>query len=111
MGISLGWHLFWISAVKVVASPVPAKTIKFGSVSFLGPMSSRSGMEFKLSPRHRSFLEKRYLSRLDSVEPVRVVKVDPGYIGYEPGSDAENGITDFVAKAVAGTKEEMGNAI
>lgn len=111
IGISLGWHLFWISAVKVVASPVPAKTIKFGSVSFLGPMASRSGMEFKLSPKHRSFLEKRYLSRLDSVVPSRVVTADPGYIGYEPESNVENGITDFVSKAVAGIKEEMDNAI
>lgn len=111
IGISLSWHLFWMSAIKVVASPVPAKTIKFGTVSFLGPMASRSGMEFKLSPRQRSFLEKRYLSRLEAVAGARVVRVDPGYIGYQPQSQAESGITGLIAGAVAGSKVEPDNVM
>ena len=111
IGISLGWHLFWIAAVKVVVSPVPPKAIKFGTVSFLGPMASRSGMEFKLSPRQRSFLEKRYLSRLDAVARGRVNPADSGYAGYEPELPAENGIPGFIANAVAGTKEEPDNAM
>jgi len=111
IGISLGWHLFWISVVKVVASPIPAKTVRFGAVSFLGPMASRSGMEFKLSPKRRSFLEKRYLSRLGAVEPARIITADAGYAGCEPESYAENGITDLIANAVAGTKEELNNAM
>ena len=111
IGISLGWHLFWMSAVKVVASPVPSKAIKFGNVSFLGPMASRSGMEFKLSPRQRSFLEKRYLSSLDAVAPDRVITVDPGYVNYEPQSQAEAGITGFIENAVAGSKAEPDNVM
>ena len=111
IGISLGWHLFWISAIKVVASPVPSKIIKFGKVSFLGPMASRSGMEFKLSPRQRSFLEKRYLSRLDAVAPEWVSPADSKYAGYEPESQAENGITGFIENAVAGSKAEPDSAM
>jgi len=111
IGLSLGWHLFWMSAIKVVASPIPAKTIKFGTVSFLGPMGSRSGMEFKLSPRQRSFLEKRYLSRLDAVGRWRVVSVNPEYAGYEPEFQEEGGISGFIANAVAGSKMEPGNAV
>jgi len=109
IGISLGWHLFWISAVKVVASPVPARAVKFGKVSFLGPMASRSGMEFKLSPKHRSFLEKRYLSRLDTVVKGQAISLDSGYVGYEPEVQAESGITGFIADAVAGSKVEPDN--
>ncbi len=111
IGISLGWHLFWISAVSVVASPIPAKVIKFGKVSFLGPKASRSGMEFKLSPKQRSFLEKRYLSRLDAVARGREVAVDSGYAGYEPELQTENGITGFIANAVAGAKAEPDNVM
>jgi hypothetical protein len=111
IGISLGWHLFWISAINVVASPIPAKVIKFGKVSFLGPMASRSGMEFKLSPRQRSFLEKRYLSRLDAVARGRVASIDSGYADYEPKSQAESGIAGFIASAVAGSKAEPGNVL
>jgi len=111
IGISLGWHLFWISAINVVASPIPAKVIKFGKVSFLGPMASRSGMEFKLSPRQRSFLEKRYLSRLDALARGKTISVDFGYIGYDPELQAENGITNFIAAAVEGSKAEPNNVM
>lgn len=109
IGISLGWHLFWISAINVVASPVPFKVIKFGKVSFLGPMASRSSMEFKLSPKNRSFLEKRYMSRLDAVTRGKVTLADLEYADYEPESNVESGITGFIANAVAGSKAEPGN--
>jgi len=111
IGISLGWHLFWISAVQVVASPVPAKAIKFGKVAFLGPMASRSGMEFKLSPRQRSFLEKRYLSRLDALAPGPAVSADPGHASYEPKFQTEKGMTGFIARAVEGSKLEPDNVM
>jgi len=97
--------------VNVVASPIPAKVIKFGKVSFLGPMASRSGMEINLSPRQRSFLEKRYLSRLDVIAQGKVIAVDSGYSGYEPELQAEIGITDFIANAVAGSKVEPDNVM
>jgi len=109
LGVSLGWHLFWMSAIKVVSSPVPSKTIKFGTVSFLGPMAARSGMEFKLSPRQRSFLEKRYMSRLDAIDRGKAAIADPGYAGYEPELHTEDGITGFIADAVAGSKAEPDN--
>lgn len=111
IGISLGWHLFWISAINVVASPIPAKVIKFGKVSFLGPMASRSGMEFKLSPRQRSFLEKRYLTRLDAVVRRQAASLNYGYTDYEPELQAESGITGFIASAVAGSKAEPDSVI
>ncbi|MCX5679094.1 MAG: hypothetical protein NTZ95_00195 [Candidatus Omnitrophica bacterium] len=111
IGISLGWHLFCISAIKVVASPLPSKIIKFGKVSFLGPMASRSGMELKLSPRQRSFLERRYLSRLDSVARGRIISADFGYADYEPELQTESGITGFIENAVAGSKVEPDNVM
>ena len=106
IGISLCWHLFWISAIKVVASPVDSKIIRFGKVAFLGPMASRSGMEFKLSPKQRSFLEKRYLSHLDALVREQTISADTGYAGYEPEFQVESGIAGFIASAVAGSKAE-----
>lgn len=111
IGISLGWHLFCMSAVRVVASPIPAKGIKFGKVSFLGAMGPKSGMEFKLSPRQRSFLEKRYLSRLDALASGRKIPLSAGYAGYEPESQAENGITGLISNAVAAPKAEPDDVI
>jgi hypothetical protein len=66
-------------------------------------------MEFKLSPRQRSFLEKRYLSRLDAVVRGEVVPVDSGYGGYDPASQVESEITGFIANAVSGPKVEPDN--
>ena len=68
-------------------------------------------MEFKLSPKQRSFLEKRYLARLDAVVRGRVISIDSGYTGYEPELQAESGITGFIANAVAGSKAEPDNVM
>ena len=60
--ISLAWHLFWLSAVKVVVKPGKAKTVKFSKVAFLGPLLTRGVMAVTAEPKARSLLEKRYLS-------------------------------------------------
>lgn len=111
IGISLAWHLFWVSAVKVVSSPVPARPGGFGKVSFLGPIASRSGVEFRLSPREKSFLEKRYMRRLDDIMSSSYRVADTGYSFYKPDFPAERGVESLIANAVSGAKEEPGNTV
>lgn len=106
---SLVLHLFWISAVKVVVSKTPQKTVKFSKVSFLGPILSRGAIELKLSPRQRSFLEKRYLAELEGLIPALM----PSGPGIRPEYDMEGSpissdrdISRFVEEAVTGVKLE-----
>ena len=61
LAVSLVWHLFWLSAVKVVTEPANRKAIKFSKVSFLGPFLERGAINLKVQPKERAFLEKRYL--------------------------------------------------
>jgi len=106
---SLVWHFFWISAVKVVVSKPPKAALRFGKISFLGPILSRSAIELKISPRQRSLLEKRYFTELESI------MTSPGQYGpvARPGFDmkgspiiSDTGIKRFVEEAVAGAKLE-----
>lgn len=106
---SLIWHLFWISALKVVISKPPQAAVKFGKVSFLGPILSRSAIELKISPRQRSILEKRYLRELEGIMASPMQRDQ----GARPENDvktspivSDEGIKRFVEKAVAGAKLE-----
>lgn len=106
IGISLAWHLLWMSAIHVVASPVPSRAAMFGKVSFLGPAASRIGMELKLSPRERSFLEKRYLTRLEELYDTSPLPEGSKYAIPDTGLMAEDGITVLIDAAVTGPKLE-----
>lgn len=87
MLISLFWHLFWLSAVKIVTAPGATKPIKFSKVSFLGPILERGAIELGLKPHDRSFLEKRYpLITYDMLNR-------PGQTG---GADLEYGTLDDI---------------
>ena len=106
---SLIWHLFWISALKVVISKPPQAAVKFGKVSFLGPILSRSAIELKISPRQRSLLEKRYLLDLEDIMAVPMRNGSGVRPEYDIGaSSAASGmdIKRFVEEAVAGAKLE-----
>ncbi len=66
--ISLGWHLFWLSAVKIVStSSAGTGRTKFSKVSFLGPILTKVSMEVRVQPAARSFLEKRFISAVERV--------------------------------------------
>lgn len=60
IAISFAWHIFWLSAVKIISSPVRQEAVKFSKISFLGPILSRANMVVRAAPAERSFLEKRY---------------------------------------------------
>lgn len=67
MLISLFWHLFWLSAIKIVTVPGATQPVKFSKVSFLGPILEHGAIELGLKPQDRSFLEKRYPLIMDSM--------------------------------------------
>lgn len=72
--LSLIWHLFWISAIKVVVMPNRTEPVRFSKVSFLGPILTKVTMDVRAEPRKQSFLEKRYLDCVDnSVWPEKIV--------------------------------------
>jgi hypothetical protein len=60
IAVSLVWHLFWLSTVKIVSGPVRREAVKFSKVSFLGPILSGISMDLRAAPASRSFLERRY---------------------------------------------------
>jgi len=62
--ISLAWHLFWLSAIKVVVAPPDKRPIRFSKVSFLGPLLTRSAAEIGIAPKALTFPEKRYLAKI-----------------------------------------------
>jgi hypothetical protein len=108
--LSLAWHLFWISALKVVASPAPSRSSGSGRVYFLGPTSFGRGMEMKLSPKKSTLLERRYLTRLEEM-PFDRAGIGAAYIPYDPGSPAEDTATGLINSSVGGPKSEPDNTI
>lgn len=115
--ISFIWHLFWLSAIKVVASPVPTKSIKFSRVAFLGPLLTKGAMEVRLDTQERSLLERRYrntigymrkftLSSGEGIENERI------FLEKEAGTPSPNKIlTSLIEEAVGGQKLEPPNSI
>ncbi|MCM8761061.1 MAG: hypothetical protein NC938_02270 [Candidatus Omnitrophica bacterium] len=108
--VSLVWHLFWLSAVKVVSSGESAKAVKFSKVSFLGPILTRVGMEVRAHPAARSKPEKRFL---------KVIGEEPAYSPTDfIGSDGRRGSIEspprlndekmpyYVNKFIGGSKLE-----
>jgi hypothetical protein len=62
--ISFSLHIFWISAIRIIAAPNRTKAVKFSRVSFLGPILERGTMDLSVTPRTRSFIERRYAKTL-----------------------------------------------
>ena len=60
IAVSLLWHIFWLSALKIVSSPLRKEAVNFSKVSFLGPILSRVSMEVRAAPAAQSLLERRY---------------------------------------------------
>jgi hypothetical protein len=58
--VSLIWHVFWLSAIKIVSSQTPKSPVRFSKIAFLGPILSGLNMEVRASPASREMLEIRY---------------------------------------------------
>jgi type II secretory pathway component PulC len=65
--LSIMWHIFWLSIITVVVTPKESRPIKFPKVSFLGPILEKGALEVRLALRERSFLEKRYLAKVQDM--------------------------------------------
>jgi hypothetical protein len=65
LGVSLLWHTFWLSAVKVVSSPEAKERVRFSKVSFFGPFHNRGPINLRVQPKERGFLEKRYFKVIE----------------------------------------------
>lgn len=66
--LSAVWHIFWISAVTVVVVPkAPSKSVKFSSVSFLGPILEQGMLKVSVAPHELSASEKEYLSHIENL--------------------------------------------
>lgn len=63
---SLAAHLFWVSAVRIEPYEAQDGPVRFSKVSFLGPIVEIGPIEFNLSPRAGSFLERRYMEEAGS---------------------------------------------
>ena len=72
------WHLFWISAIKVVIVPEDIKEVRFPKISFLGQVVGGRAISLRTEARERSFLEKRFLGYSDKLLP----KFRAGEDGY-----------------------------
>ena len=107
---SLVWHLFWLSTIAIVSSPVNARSVKFSKVSFLGPLLGKGSMELQARPKERSFLEIRYLGVARRLlqrpgQPVMTITDK-----YEGGNDAyhlrDERMITFIDDALNGNKLE-----
>lgn len=60
------WHIFWLSAFTVVVVPNAKESVKFSSVSFLGPILEMGALNVGLKAHKRTDLEKNYLASIES---------------------------------------------
>ena len=110
------WHLFWLSALTVVAVPKDTRPPKFSNVSFLGPILEQSVLGVSSVAHERSALEKRYLSEIeDSSALIREMAAPGTYTeaGLDTGSDIfefDETLTGLAISAIDGTKMEPGNS-
>jgi hypothetical protein len=107
---SLLWHVFWLSAVKVVSEPANRRAVKFSKVSFLGPFLERGAINLRVQPRERAFLEKRYLLTAGNFAGDTAPRQEAEAYKYEPdGTErllSDKNMANFIDEALAGPKPE-----
>ena len=109
IAVSLLWHIFWLSAVKIVSSPMPRSPVKFSKVSFLGPILTGVGMEVRASPVSRSMLERRYRKMAGEVfydEYISGWVPDSKYDGKGPAGGRDQKLSYIIDQAALGEKLE-----
>jgi hypothetical protein len=107
---SLFWHLFWLSAIKVVAAPVKTLQVRPSKVLFLGPILAKVGLEVRAQPASISFLERRYLAAASrsgrAVEAGLQARGEKYRQGPGAPSGSDDGMVRLVGEAVSGAKVE-----
>jgi len=106
---SFAWHVFWLSAIKVVAAPLGPSQARFSKVSFLGQILAKVGLEVRAQPAPLSLLEKRYLAA--SARPGKgseqTMQVQGAkYEGRDASWEADGKMVYLVGEAVSGAKVE-----
>ena len=96
------WHIFWLSAFKVVVVPKVTKPVKFSSVAFLGQILDKSVLSVDVKPHERT---ERELAYLDSMAAPRAL-LAAGELA--PGVDA---LPVFDTLCAADEEEFIGAAI
>ena len=109
IAISLVWHLFWLSSIKIVASRMPKSSVKFSKVAFLGPILSGINMEVRAAPASRGVLEKRYRKIAGKAFYAENESAKAQGLNYEermtPGR-TDQALSPIIGPAVAGQKLE-----
>ncbi|MDD5495630.1 MAG: hypothetical protein PHP46_00845 [Candidatus Omnitrophica bacterium] len=108
---SVVWHLFWLTAVKVVITPGKMKQATFSRVSFLGPILERGAMEVRIERPQSSVLEKRYMEDLEEIRvDVGTFRAGRPAVGEDDTKDAFGSsakrLHPLIIDAVSGTKAE-----
>lgn len=108
IALSLAWHLLCIGAIKIVVSPGQSRSVKFSKVSFLGPILASSNAEIRLEPKSRSFLEKRYLAKVEgmAVENDPVPYARDGKICDKDGNSVDAALSAAITKVLGSKKLE-----
>jgi hypothetical protein len=106
---SLVWHIFWLSAIKIVSGPAPRSPVRFSRVAFLGPILTGAGMEVRASPASRGLLERRYRDIMGKAFYTEDMLSNPPGFKYEsrraPGQAGQKFLS-AIDEAVAGKKLE-----
>jgi len=94
------WHLFWISAIKVVIVPEDVKVVRFPKVSFLGPVAAGRVLEVRTELVQRSPLEDALAKYNRDIIPRPVVIVPNDFAkGFFDLTDEEH--SRMVSDAIA----------
>ena len=106
---SLAWHIFCLSAVKIVSGPEPKSTVKYSKVAFLGPILSTVSMEVRAAPAGRSFLETRFrdiAERASYSEEAPAIPPDLKFNSRSTGDITDRRLSAVIDGAVSGDKFE-----
>lgn len=111
--ISLAWHLFCMSVVKVIPAKAGPSQVRFSKVAFLGQILSKVSLGVKAGTRERTFLEKRFNSMYSSRAEAALVSVESSKAPeggraaeVRTGADTERKIAYMIEDAVSGPKVE-----
>ncbi len=109
LAVSLAWHAFCLSAVKIVSAPAPESPVKFSKVAFLGPILAGTPMEVRASPASRGLLEMRYRAAAGKIfygEAAFTRAQGPEYKGEKGSVREDRTLLTAIDDAVAGKKLE-----